>query len=101
MNTKRILSVIAVALITFTAAIAQRNSVVTEDGSTSVYRTLQQAIEGAAPSSTIYLPGGGFTIADSIMITKKLIGQLISRQELLEEKLMKMLYCQGKAIKRL
>lgn len=72
MNTKRILSIIFVTLITFTAATAQRISVVTEDGATSVYRTLQQAIEGADPSSTIYLPGGGFTIADSIMITKKL-----------------------------
>lgn len=72
MNTKRILSVIAVALITFTAAIAQRISVVTEDGSTSVYRTLQQAIEEADPGSTIYLPGGGFSIADSVKITKRL-----------------------------
>lgn len=72
MNTKRILSVIAVALITFTAAIAQRISVVTEDGSTSVHRTLQQAIEEADPGSTIYLPGGGFSIADSVKITKRL-----------------------------
>ena len=72
MNTKRILSVIAVALITFTAATAQRISVVTEDGSTSVHRTLQQAIEGADPGSTIYLPGGGFSIADSVKITKRL-----------------------------
>lgn len=72
MNTKRILSVIAVALITFTAAIAQRISVVTEDGSTSVHRTLQQAIEKADPGSTIYLPGGGFSIADSVKIIKRL-----------------------------
>ncbi len=72
MNTKRILSVIAVALITFTAATAQRISVVTEDGSTSVHRTLQQAIEEADPGSTIYLPGGGFSIADSVKITKRL-----------------------------
>lgn len=72
MKTKRILSVIAVALMTFSAATAQRISVVTESGATSVYRTLQQAIEEANPGSTIYLPGGGFSIADSVKITKKL-----------------------------
>lgn len=69
---KRILSVIAVTLITFTTATAQRISVVTENGTTSVFRTLQQAIEGADPGSTIYLPGGGFSIADSVKITKRL-----------------------------
>ena len=69
---KRILSLIAVTLITFTAATAQRISVVTESGATSIYRTLQQAIEGADPGSTIYLPGGGFSIADNVKITKKL-----------------------------
>lgn len=72
MNTKRILSVIAVTLLTFTAATAQRISVVSENGATSVYRTLQDAIEGADPNSTIYLPGGGFSIADEVKITKKL-----------------------------
>lgn len=69
---KRVLSIIAVTLITFTAATAQRISVVTEDGTTSIHRTLQQAIEEADPGSTIYLPGGGFTIADSVKITKRL-----------------------------
>ena len=72
MNMKRVLSIIAVTLITFTTATAQRISVVTEDGATSVFRTLQQAIEGADPGSTIYLPGGGFSIADSVKITKRL-----------------------------
>lgn len=72
MNTKRIFSIISVTLITFTTATAQRISVVTEDGATSVFRTLQQAIEGADPGSTIYLPGGGFSIADSVKITKRL-----------------------------
>ena len=72
MNTKRILLIIFVTLITFTAATAQRISVVTEDGATSVYRTLQQAIEEADPGSTIYLPGGGFSIADSVKIIKRL-----------------------------
>ena len=72
MNTKRILSIISVTLITFTTATAQRISVVTEDGATSIYRTLQEAIEGADSGSTIYLPGGGFTLPDSVKITKRL-----------------------------
>lgn len=72
MNMKRILSFIAVTLITFTTATAQRISVVTESGATSIFRTLQEAIEGADPGSTIYLPGGGFTLPDSVKITKKL-----------------------------
>lgn len=69
---KRILSLIAVTLITFTTATAQRISVVTESGATSIYRTLQEAIEGADSGSTIYLPGGGFSLPDSVKITKKL-----------------------------
>ncbi len=71
MNTKRIFSIIAVTIITITAT-AQRISVVTEDGTTSIFRTLQQAIEEADPGSTIYLPGGGFSIADSVKIIKRL-----------------------------
>lgn len=69
---KRIISLIAVTLITFTTATAQRISVVTESGATSIYRTLQEAIEGADSGSTIYLPGGGFTLPDSVKITKRL-----------------------------
>lgn len=69
---KRIFSLIAVTLITFTAATAQRISVVTEDGTTSIFRTIQEAIEGADPGSIIYLPGGGFSLPDSVKITKKL-----------------------------
>ena len=54
------------------ALVAQNISVVNSSGSTKLYRTLQAAIEGAAPNSVIYLPGGGFPIADSVKITKKL-----------------------------
>ena len=72
MNTKRIISLIAVTLIMFTSATAQRISVVTENGVTSIFRTLQDAIESADAGSTIYLPGGGFTLPDSVKITKKL-----------------------------
>lgn len=54
------------------ALVAQNISVVNSSGSTKLYRTLQAAIEGADPNSVIYLPGGGFPIADSVKITKKL-----------------------------
>lgn len=51
---------------------AQQISVVSTGGSTSLYQTLKDAIEGADDGSVIYLPGGGFPIADSVKITKKL-----------------------------
>ena len=54
------------------AAMAQQISVVSTTGATTLYRTLQDAIEGASNGSVIYLPGGGFSIADSVKITKKL-----------------------------
>ena len=50
---------------------AQQIAVVSTSG-TKVFRTLQEAIEGADPGSVIYLPGGGFTLPDSVKITKKL-----------------------------
>ncbi|MBR2237336.1 MAG: hypothetical protein IJ887_05605 [Prevotella sp.] len=61
-----------VALLATVAVQAQQISVVAEDGTTSMYRTLQEAIEGASGGSVVYLPGGGFSIADSVKITKKL-----------------------------
>lgn len=61
-----------VALLATVTVQAQQISVVAEDGTTNMYRTLQEAIEGAPGGSVIYLPGGGFTIADSVKITKKL-----------------------------
>lgn len=54
------------------ALVAQNISVVNSSGSTKLYRTLEAAIKGADPNSVIYLPGGGFPIADSVKITKKL-----------------------------
>ncbi len=51
---------------------AQQIAVVDGNGNTDVYQTLQEAIEEAAPGSTIYLPGGGFQISDDVKITKKL-----------------------------
>ncbi len=63
----------ALAAIMGTAvAVAQQIAVVSESGSSDLYQTLAEAIEGADPGSTIYLPGGRFAIADSVKITKKL-----------------------------
>lgn len=51
---------------------AQQISVVSSGGATTLYQTLKDAIEGADDGSVIYLPGGGFPIADEVKITKKL-----------------------------
>lgn len=62
-----------VALMATVAVQAQQISVVAEDGTTTtLYHTLQEAIEGASPNSVIYLPGGGFAISDDVTINKKL-----------------------------
>ena len=66
-----ILTALAVLLGVATAT-AQQIAVVSEGGETSVFTTLQAAIEGAAPSSVIYLPGGSFPLPDNVKITKKL-----------------------------
>lgn len=61
-----------IAILAVVGAKAQQISVVSESGTTKLYRTLKDAIEGAASGSVIYLPGGGFSISDSVKITKKL-----------------------------
>lgn len=71
MNKFFLLTALAVLLGVATAT-AQQIAVVSEGGETSVFTTLQAAIEGAAPGSVIYLPGGSFSIADSVKITKRL-----------------------------
>ena len=67
---KSVLSLL-IALMAIVIANAQQISVVSA-GSTSLYRTFQEAIENAPEGSVIYLPGGGFPIADAVKITKKL-----------------------------
>lgn len=62
---------ILVAVMAVGLAKAQQISVVS-GGSTSIYSSLQAAIEAAPAGSVIYLPGGGFPIADEVKITKKL-----------------------------
>lgn len=68
---KSVLSLL-IALMAIVVANAQQISVVSEGGKTDLYRTFQEAIEKAEPGSVIYLPGGGFPIADAVKITKKL-----------------------------
>lgn len=69
---KKKLFLVCAALMCTVALMAQNISVVSSGGSTKLYRTLQAAIEGADPNSVIYLPGGSFSIADGVKITKKL-----------------------------
>ena len=69
---KKIILTLFLALMATTGLYAQQISVVSTDGSTSLYRTFPEAIKVAVPGSVIYLPGGGFSIDDSVKITKKL-----------------------------
>lgn len=70
---KKIFLLTALAVLLGVAnAAAQQIAVVSEDGETTVYQTLPQAIDGAEPGSVIYLPGGGFPISDEMKITKRL-----------------------------
>ena len=70
--TKRLILAAWTALLAVAIATAQQISVVTEGGATTLYENLADAINGADPGSIIYLPGGGFPIADSVKITKRL-----------------------------
>jgi hypothetical protein len=69
---KRLFLAALAAIVGTATAIAQQIAVVSEGGSTNVFQTLTEAIEGASDGSVIYLPGGGFQIDDSVKITKKL-----------------------------
>lgn len=69
---KKLFLTFVFAIVATLAAMAQQISVVSTTGATTLYRTLQEAIEGADPGSVIYLPGGGFSISDDVKITKKL-----------------------------
>lgn len=68
---KRIFSILAALAATFTLG-AQNIAVVSPNNTTSIYQTLDDAITSADPGSTIYLPGGGFTIKDETKVDKKL-----------------------------
>ncbi|MBR5061734.1 MAG: hypothetical protein IKX24_06280 [Prevotella sp.] len=68
---KKFVFCLCVALLTTISSEAQQISVVSPSGTTTLYRTLQESIEGADPGSVIYLPGGGFQISDEVKITNK------------------------------
>lgn len=70
--TKRLILAALTALVAVALATAQQISVVTEGGATTLYENLADAINGAEPGSVIYLPGGGFPLADEVKITKRL-----------------------------
>lgn len=66
---KKVFLTLFFAIVAMTNMQAQQISVVKADGSTSLYRTLADAIGAAVDGCVIYLPGGGFTIADDVKIT--------------------------------
>ena len=68
---KRLFWAAFAAVVNVAMAMAQQIAVVS-DGTTTMYQTLKDAITGAPGGSVIYLPGGGFQIADDVKITKKL-----------------------------
>ena len=69
---KKLFFSMIVALMATVAVKAQQIAVVAEDGATTLFKTLDEAITNAKPGSVIYLPGGGFPVSDETVITKKL-----------------------------
>jgi len=68
---KKVFLSLVVAMLANVNGIAQQIAVV-KGSATQVCQTLTEAIECAQEGSVIYLPGGGFSIADSVKINKKL-----------------------------
>ncbi len=69
---KKIITLLVALMATAASVHAQQISVVAPNGATTLYRTFPDAIKGATAGSVVYLPGGGFSIPDSVKITKKL-----------------------------
>lgn len=69
---KKVFLSMFVALMATVAIQAQQIAVVSSGGTTTIYRTLADAIDKATANSVIYLPGGGFPISDEVKIEKKL-----------------------------
>ncbi len=67
---KRIFLMAVVAIIS-TTALAQNIAVVNSSNSTTIYQTLDEAINKATDGSVIYLPGGGFQISDETKINHR------------------------------
>lgn len=69
---KRFFSFVLMAVVFAVSISAQQIAVVNGAGTTSVYYSLDEAINVAEDGSTVYIPGGGFKIGDDTKITKKL-----------------------------
>lgn len=67
---KKLCLSLIIALVAMATAKAQQIAVVSENGETTMYQTLANAVSGASSGSTIYLPGGGFNIG-GLAINKK------------------------------
>ncbi len=63
--------ILLVALVAMALAGVAQQIAVVSGGTTTVHQTLKDAIEHASNGSVIYLPGGGFSIGDSVKITKR------------------------------
>lgn len=72
MINRRTLVMIMAVIMGMTVCLAQQIVVVSEDGETSICKSLEKAIETATNGSVIYLPGGSYRISDDAVITKKL-----------------------------
>ena len=68
---KKLFSTILVALVATVASYAQTIAVVSSSGSTTMYQDFGKAVNEAKDGSTIYLPGGGFQLNDTIRIKHK------------------------------
>ncbi len=69
---KKTLFSLLIALMAVVGAQAQQIAVVTSEGTTTMFQNLTDAINGATSGSTIYLPGGAFSVGEKIEITKKI-----------------------------
>lgn len=69
---KKLFLTLFLTVMTTAALYAQQIIVVSQNGATNVFQTLKQAIEGSTAGSTIYLPGGSFSLSDEVKITTRL-----------------------------
>ena len=83
---KKKLFIVFAALVWTVALVAQNISVVTADGGTSLFHTLDEAIAFVNENAgcVVYLPGGGFPVSDNSKITQKVtvigIGHYINNE---------------------
>lgn len=66
--------IVFMALVWTAALMAQRIAVVDSIGSTTIFKTLDEAIQEAPNNSVIYLPGGGFSVSARVYKKLTIIG---------------------------